>query len=135
MEYLILEVPETSSEDELDRALRRIRARYHPDKGNYSKAGQKLVQLAEEAHKLILKKRIVNGALEPFIDNSTFNIFKNMPIRPFAHVNDCIPDQRVYESSYSYSNVNGNVRESGQINGNPMSSSELNQCRPRNMQL
>ena len=130
MEYKILEVTESASVEELNRALRRIRARYHPDKGNSSEAGRKLVELAEEAHRRILKQRQYNGAVDPVFDDSVLSMFQGM--RPFAMSPPSVQPRRrsVHESSYSYSNVNGQVKESGRINGRPMEESEMKHFRP-----
>ncbi len=144
MEYKILEIPESSSTDEIDRALKRIRAKYHPNRNNSSEAGQRLVQLAEEARRSLLIRRMASSALEPAA--SRVDILRKMPINPFEAnqpmfdiirnmpLNESVntPGRRVHESSYSYSNINGNVNETGRINGRSMTQSELNQCRPRN---
>ena len=143
---MILEIPESSGTEDINRALRRIRARYHPDKNNSSEASRRLVQLAEEAHRSLLSKQMVSSALEPLIGKSRLDIFGNMLLHPSsqmnasgldARINELInnPDlngRRVHESSYSYSNINGNVNESGRINGRSMNQSELNQYRPHN---
>ena len=136
MEYMILEIPESSGTDDINRALRRIRAKHHPDKNNFSEAGQRLVQLAEEAHRSLLSKQMVSS----LTGNSRLDLFGNMPItNPFAQMNELVNTpglngRRLYESSYSYSNINGNVNEAGQINGRSMTQSELDQYRrpPRN---
>ena len=135
MEYSILGVTESSSIEDVNRALRRIRASYHPDKGDCSDAGRKLVELAEEAHRIILNRHRIDAAIGPLIDRSARDVFQGMQRLPFTMhpLFSRFPEagQRVHESSYSYSNVNGEVRETGRVNGRPMNESEMRRFRTR----
>ena len=119
MEFSILGIPPTSAPSDVRRALRHIRAKYHPDKIGPSEAGQRLVQLAEEAYEVVMNKHRVNEVLNP--------------LRTVARISDMLPrfnsEDSTYTSSYSYSNVNGVVHESGHVNGRPMNEAELERSR------
>jgi len=138
MEYKILNLSESSSVEDAKRALRRIRAKYHPDRGKSSDAARRLVELAEEAHDVILRKHRIDGAFGPLIEGLARTPFQGMQT-PFAAdptTSEVLtgfpePGRRVYESSYSCTNVNGDVQESGRVNGRPMDESEMKRFRPR----
>lgn len=133
MEYEVLGIPENSSMEEARRAMHKIRLANHPDKLtnvsiNEKEKSQQFLILAEKAYKRIKDKQIVNESISSIFDSR--NIFSNFSsiIPPdIQHYTDQINTGQttVQSSSYSYSNVNGRVSESGIINGKKMDEDEL----------
>jgi hypothetical protein len=97
---------------------------YHPDKiqhlpGLEQDKNVHYLQLANDAFNIIEHKCKVNQIISNVTD---------IPLRSRYHNSDS-NKRNVYTSSYSYSNINGESRESGTINGRAASSSELNALR------
>tara|TARA_B100000214_G_scaffold375264_1_gene360879 strand:+ start:911 stop:1348 length:438 start_codon:yes stop_codon:yes gene_type:complete len=134
MEYTILGIDKNSSINEAKSALRKIRLENHPDKlinvsSSEKQKALQLLQLSEEAYRRIKEKQEVNQAVNsvmiPTVINNFDNIFSQM--KKFTESN---PGNNVSTTSYTYSNINGNVKESGTINGRQMSSHDLQHMRP-----
>lgn len=136
MEYKILGLSETASVEEAERALRRIHKQCRPETlanlPDIERIKNKhYLELAEESFQRICQKRKVNEALSslsmtPFVRNP-FDMFDKIE----RHMSDLKKKNpgSVQTSSYSYQNMNGNVTESGTINGRPMTDVELERHR------
>ena len=143
MEYDILGIAEDASIDEAKRAIHKIRLTYHPDKltdasEKEKDKSQKFLILAEKAYKRIKDKQKVNDTISLMIPS--FHKFSSPIIPrdvpnfvdwPVMHENR----GQIHSSSYSYSNINGKVTESGKINGRKMTDKELYKCRKQSDSL
>lgn len=121
----MLSVPRDASVEQLNASLSRIQNKYRNDP---SDAGRRLVELAEEAYKRIQKKRSISRRADrpiPLVDTFNFaRIFDGMT----REQQDVGPTR--HATSYSYVDIDGNVREQGTVNGRPMSEVELQRYRP-----
>lgn len=134
MEYKILGLSENATVKEAERALQKIRKQCRPDALTSLPDIERLknkhfLELAEESFQRIRQKQKVNEALSsltPFTRNP-FDIFDKVE----KHMSEIKKKQpgSVQTSSYSYQNINGNVSESGTINGRPMTDIELKRQR------
>ena len=118
MEYKVLGLSENASLEEMKKALHKIREQSRPDilislPEIERKKNKHYLQLAEESFQIICQKRKVNDAL------SSLSFMQNPGERNVS----------LQISSYSYENLNGNVSESGTINGRPMTNIELERHR------
>ena len=150
MEYKILNVEPGASRETLDRAIRRFRAQYHPDK--YLNAGdtekknaKKLLELGEDAYVSILQSFLPSKQNELSRDNEFEALFRALhpsmahfapsfmnwetPLSTLSTINRDNKTVHSFHSSYSYSNVNGVEQESGNINGRQMTNTELEERR------
>jgi preprotein translocase subunit Sec63 len=123
MEYEILNIPEGSSTDVAKQALNKVRKACHPDKHvnvtrTQSDICLKLLHLSERAYERIKDKNKVHASLSPLF---TFPRMPNVP--------KSITPEHVFTSSYSFQNVNGQVTESGTVNGRVMTQEELQKRR------
>lgn len=138
MEYSVLGLKENADFEEVRKALKYIRKKHHPD-SNRSATSKELelmkhiVFLAEEAfHRIESKERVKKSVQSmpsfqpfqspiPFFDRM-FNSVHDVNPSPF-HLNN------VHTETYSYSNINGQVRESATVNGKELNKEELQQKR------
>lgn len=132
MEYKILKVPNNCSLEHAKKALNNIRLQYHPDKIQHLPKSEQdknvhYLQLASEAYMIIEDRHKVNEAITKLNDRSSFNF-----VNRHNNISASMPTQ-VYTSSYSYSNLNGNEREHGTINGKTATSEEMKTLRPRSV--
>tara|TARA_B100000482_G_scaffold47114_1_gene31162 strand:- start:1772 stop:2209 length:438 start_codon:yes stop_codon:yes gene_type:complete len=144
MEYSILGIEENSSLTDAKKALKKVRLQCHPDKlvnvcNNEKQNAIRLLQLSEEAYERIKQKHKVNvsvTSLFPAFANTT-NAFVNVTnmANAFANTFDSGTQPMQHTSTYSYSNINGHVQESGAVNGRQMSQQELRQYRSHDDQL
>tara|TARA_A100001015_G_scaffold29238_1_gene32563 strand:+ start:6147 stop:6611 length:465 start_codon:yes stop_codon:yes gene_type:complete len=142
MEYEILGISEGSSIEEAKKALNKIRLENHPDKvPEYErKRANIILKLAESAYKRVRDKNRINHVFTNLFNSkmrdhmNDSSLIKAVPhINSFGkngfHNNIYDGIEGVKSSSYSYQNNNGNITESGTINGKPMSEDELNKHR------
>ena len=112
MEYSVLGLQEGASMDSVQRALRKIRAKYHPDKHMHVTPEHRdqmrhTVSLAEEAFDRLQKKEAVNMTIQNVLS----------PLRGFQSTFHTPSSANVHTETYTYSNINGQVRERRTVNG------------------
>ena len=122
MEFRVLGVSEDASLDDATRALKRIKVACHPDKHiPCSEPLQELlrerVALAEEAYE--------RGRQRLSVDSIVTRMAADHHAAKRAFSTTHRPSAAVHTETYSFSNVNGVVRERGAINGRRMSDEEL----------
>lgn len=155
MEYEILGIEEGASIEEAKKSLNKIRLSNHPDKVPESERlrATTILRQAESAYKRIKEKNKVNSIFNNLLgpmSSSPFGIMNSSFLEPGFHlgpqfgsfsINDMhnLHDltkmeggKNIHTSTYSYQNFNGNVKESGTINGKPMTEDELKQYRKGN---
>lgn len=142
MEYSVLGIPINSSLKDAQKALKDIRARYHPDRRQNQLESverknemRKFVMLAEEAYDRIKKREEVNTAINslvvPFSTRTLFQPF-TFPSMANTFTSDVLSNMenppsnnRTHVETYSYSNINGEINESASINGRVLTKDEL----------
>lgn len=143
MEYKILGIPENATLEETKKALKKIKVDYHPDKyvnatEEQLKRNLHYIHLAEEAYRQIKEKMRVNNTFKELAKrNNIFSVFNDTEHNivesmqkmqrniqhPFNFMN--MPENSSSSTSYTYKNINGNITESGKINGKNMNVDEL----------
>lgn len=143
MEYKVLGVSENASLEDAKRALRRIRIECHTDKlvdavPAHRKLAQHARELAELAYERLEKKAKKNQRYSLASGgNNAVAAFPSV-LTPFDLSNAFHLDPDAYKngvhhtSTYQYSNVNGEVKESGTVNGRKMTEQELSRSFFRN---
>lgn len=112
--------------DEARRAFNQIRLEYHPDKGTHLDAAQsarnaRFLRLAEEAYRMLQQKERVRSSIRCV--QSTLDKMDNVFSK--TSMDQMLARRSAHTSSYSYENCNGVVRESGYIDGRPMTEQQL----------
>lgn len=138
MEYEVLGVSENCSIEDAKRAMHKIRLTHHPDKltdasQNEKEKSQQFLILAEKAYKRIKDKHKVNESMSSIFNSmNMFPDISSVMIPPdISHFTDQVNrgQTTVHSSSYMYSNVNGQINESGTVNGKKMKEEELQRYR------
>ena len=131
MEYSVLGIPNDSSLKDAQKALKEIRAKYHPDRRQNQLESierqeemRRFVTLAEEAFDRIKKHEDVNIACNSLMSFSrpSFDSFW-FPMR--SNIQTDLSNATTHVETYSYSNVNGEIHESGTINGRKLTKDEM----------
>lgn len=141
MEYRILDIPENCTLEQATKALRSVRIQYHPDKlvnlpSSEIEKNRRFLNLAEEAFECIRKKMQVHSAMGSFnVWPDRFdNVFKNIDAHMERMAEFMVHNSHaVHTSTYMYQNVDGDEKESGYVNGQPMSESDLQRHRPKSV--
>ena len=143
MEYKILGIDENDPLDIAQKAMKKIRIKYHPDKllslpHVEQEKNKSFLILAEEAFEHVRNKHAVRNAMQsatPFT-NYMGSIFQDFDScidqmhRMQSHMQETPNASNTYTSVYKYQNMNGKETESGRVNHRPMSDEELKQYRP-----
>lgn len=139
MEYSVLGIPNNSSLKDAQKALKEIRAKYHPDRRQNQfesverqEEMRRFVTLAEEAFDRLKKHEDVNIACNslmsvsrPSFDSFRFPMRFNSISDIFSNIQTDSSNATTHVETYSYSNVNGEIHESGTMNGRKLTKDEL----------
>lgn len=136
MEFEVLGLDEQCTLKQAKKKLNELRLRYHPDKlvnmnNEEREKATRLLSLSESAFKRISDKKKVEQSMSVFSESfpqiHSFN-FNNL----FSDMENENKSRTTFSSSYTYSNINGVVKENGKINGKEMTDEELKQYRKKN---